>query len=317
VAAASPNAESTHLEEVLEVSRRKAAKPPKCIAMEGERRKANLLSYYLPTTTFQPMGIVKESTRPARSSSDEPTAGAMLHTAMDDAGRSALQLRRSELGRAFPLASKYMAALILQAFLEPVPRHKRSVGKDDDDEHADDGHRDDGHGAVTDDEDDESVGEDEGVHLLLLHQQQAWSRLSGFPETALISGPAWQSVLMRWLKLFAPGASLQLRDGEPFVTGVRRVHPCKRTPPLDGWDALQLLSFFRVARMVDIPHEGPRLLAQLPLAQVWPTLGAAFASAQHAIGVGGGRIDPTSEANAPAAALMAAEAPGILTAQRW
>ena len=37
---------------------------------------------------------------------------------------------------------------------------------------------------------------------------------------------------------------------------------------MDGWDALQLLSLFRVARMVDIPHEGPRMLAQLPLAQV-------------------------------------------------
>ena len=129
-----------------------------------------------------------------------------LLTAMDDTGQSALQLRRSEIGRAFPLASKYMAALILQAFLEPTPRHKRSVGKDEDaDGHHDDhdghhdghhhGHHDDhdGHGAATDDdEDDASVSENEGVPLLLLHQTQAWSRLSGFPETALISGPAWQ-----------------------------------------------------------------------------------------------------------------------------
>ena len=170
--------------------------------------KANLLSYYLPTTTFQPMGIVKESTRPTRSSREDPTAGGAMQllTAMDDTGQSALQLRRSEIGRAFPLASKYMAALILQAFLEPTPRHKRSVGKDEDaDGHHDDhdghhdghhhGHHDDhdGHGAATDDdEDDASVSENEGVPLLLLHQTQAWSRLSGFPETALISGPAWQ-----------------------------------------------------------------------------------------------------------------------------
>lgn len=54
--------------------------------------------------------------------------------------------------------------------------------------------------------------------------------------------------------------------------GMRRVHPSKRRPPLAGWDVMQLLSFFGVANLIDVPWADEQALEKIPLKQIWPSV---------------------------------------------
>ena len=201
-------------------------------------------------------------------------------------GRSAVQLRRSELGDAFPMQAQYTAALLLHAYLEPImPKHasKAAAAKAKEEEAAGGG----------------------GVPLDVLQRQQAWARLSAFPDTPALTGGQWQALLARWLGHLAlhpegapatskrPAAALPalaLVDGAPALTGLRRVHPAARQPALHGWDVLQLLAFFRVGKLADLPYPDEATLAALPLPQVWPNLGDAHEMAMQALL--GGADDP-------------------------
>ena len=252
------------LETILQESRQAAEKAPRCAAMENARRKAALVSYYLPVVPFHPMGIIKTAAPPPLGGDE---ASAPFQPAEDD-DRPAVQLHRSDLADAFPNASHFAVALVLHSFLQPS--------------------------------DDEGAG----VPLEALHQLQAWARLSGFPETAALPGPLWHSVLLRWMGA-VPGTYLVL-DGRnaPVLLGVRLVHPSAKHPALSGWDALQLLSHFRCARLLDVPHAEPHTLAQLPLLQLWPTLGNSLSHTRSMIVSNGGRLAPPPAPSAAAAAAL-------------
>ena len=87
------------------------------------------------------------------------------------------------------------------------------------------------------------------------------------PGVALQSAPG--------LPPFSPGGLQREGPRGASLSGVRRVHPSERTPALAGWDVLQLLAFFRVGKLQDVPWASDQVLAKLPLAQVWPSLGNA------------------------------------------
>ena len=145
----------------------------------------------------------------------------------------------------------------------------------------------------------------------------AWSRLSGFPDTPLLTGPTWHSVLLRWMSVM-PGIALVLSpDGDPLLLGVRRVPPASRLPGLAGWDALQLLSLFRCARLLDVPRPDIPTLRKLPLPQLWPTLGQALAATRAMIASSGGYLLPpdATPASAGVGSLDAAlgEVGGVIT----
>ena len=129
----------------------------------------------MPTLTFRPMGLGGAARRPVLLSNRAEPDAPILNVSADDA-RTALQLHRSALADAFPLASHYAAALVLHAFLEPTHASRRPPG----DMAAGLGAA--GLGAA---------GGGGGVRVDTLMHQQAWARVIGFPDTPLISGPTW------------------------------------------------------------------------------------------------------------------------------
>jgi hypothetical protein len=297
-AARAGDLEELEIETVLNESRRSAAPPPRCAAMESTRRKAALLSYYLPTTPFQPMGIVRSAAPPPLLTADARADSAHFQPADAD-DRPAIQMHRSELADLFPQAAHYATALVIHSFVEPTAAGATG-GKAG------------GKGGEKGGDDSTS----DGVPLITLLQLQAWSRLTGFPDLSPLSGPQWLTVLLRWMSV-VPGTALVLGpDGAPTLTGVRCAAPAARLPPLAGWDALQLLAWFRCARLLDLPEASPRTLARLPLDQLWPTLGNCVSQTRSLIVANGGRLQPPPAPSAAAAAvaLKAALAGGDLAA---
>ena len=273
--------EELEIEVVLNESRRSAAPPPRCAAMDSMRRKAALLSYYLPTTPFQPMGIVRSAAPPPSLTADARADSAHFQPAETD-DRPAIQMHRSELAELFPQAAHYATALVIHSFVEPTAAGAtggKAGGKGGDDSTSD------------------------GVPLITLLQLQAWSRLTGFPDLSPLSGPQWLTVLLRWMSV-VPGTALVLGpDGAPMLTGVRCAAPAARLPPLAGWDALQLLAWFRCARLLDVPEAAPRTFSRLPLDQLWPTLGNCVSQTRSLIVANGGRLQPPPAPSAAAAAV--------------
>ena len=274
--------EELEIEGVLNESRRSAAPPPRCAAMDSMRRKAALLSYYLPTTPFQPMGIVRSAAPPPSLTADARADSAHFQPAETD-DRPAIQMHRSELAELFPQAAHYATALVIHSFVEPTVVEaaggKGVNGKGGDDSTSD------------------------GVPLITLLQLQAWSRLTGFPDLPPLSGPQWLTVLLRWMSV-VPGTALVLGpDGAPMLTGVRCAAPAARLPPLAGWDALQILAWFRCARLLDVPEAAPRTFSRLPLDQLWPTLGNCVSQTRSLIVANGGRLQPPPAPSAAAAAV--------------
>ena len=274
--------EELEIEGVLNESRRSAAPPPRCAAMDSMRRKAALLSYYLPTTPFQPMGIVRSAAPPPSLTADARADSAHFQPAETD-DRPAIQMHRSELAELFPQAAHYATALVIHSFVEPTVVEaaggKGVHGKGGDDSTSD------------------------GVPLITLLQLQAWSRLTGFPDLPPLSGPQWLTVLLRWMSV-VPGTALVLGpDGAPMLTGVRCAAPAARLPPLAGWDALQILAWFRCARLLDVPEAAPRTFSRLPLDQLWPTLGNCVSQTRSLIVANGGRLQPPPAPSAAAAAV--------------
>ena len=148
----------------------------------------------------------------------------------------------------FGRPEEYAVAVVLHAFLEPASEALGALG------------------------DDELAASGFWVPLPLLHRQHAWARLSGYPDTPPVGGAKWHALLQRWLAAHAPTARLATHAGQPGLLGVRRVHPAERQPALPGWDVLQLLSFFRVGKLLYVPWADDTMLLQLPLPQLWPSL---------------------------------------------
>ena len=95
-------------------------------------------------------------------------------------------------------------------------------------------------------------------------------------------------VLARWLQHVNPsgdarGPGIVLHRGAPSIRHVRRVKPADRQNALHGWDVLQLLAFFRVGRIADVPWADERTLDTLPLPQVWPGATASLDALAHAL----------------------------------
>jgi hypothetical protein len=273
------------LQSMLAESRRVETPPARCLLLDQERAKARVFMQYQPTVTFKPASILHHR-RPKQQPTGVADPHAERHTHVADM-RGPIDVRRSELGDVFPVASHYIAALLLHCFLE----------------------------LTTDAADDEELGlgsEEAGpsVPVETLQRQHAWARLSGFPDTPPLSGTQWQGVLTRYVTHTAAvaaataaatatatassplasgsvgGATPRLvaahkgHDGrrDARVTQMRRVHPSERTPSLAGWDVLQLLSFFRVPSLADVPWADEQMLANVPLEQVWPTLSSSSTS---------------------------------------
>lgn len=235
------------LDEMLQASRLPDAAPPMCIQMDLERRKARVFTQYQPTVTFQPASVVRPPTATVLSTSDSAADAVVSKHQVATDERTAVQLRRSGLADIFPLAANYIAALLLHAHLQP------------------------------------GCGVRHEVPLETLQRMQAWSRVSGYPDTPMLSGVQWLEVLRRWLRyLGAQAPHVQVRDGKCYLTHVRRVHPGERQPPLHGWDKLQLLSLFRVSKTADVPWADDKLLSSLPLAQIWPSLATGNATGANA-----------------------------------
>ena len=244
----------TVLDRMLEESRRQAAEPPPCTLLEIHRHQNRIFYQSAPIITFQPTSVLAAPIHPVAAAHDDANdrgRAAEKHTTVQDS-RGAVQLRKSALGEFFALAAHYAAALMLHAFCEPAA--KPSI-----------------EGAVT---------PDNIVPLDLLTRQQAWARLSGFPDTPALSGAQFQQVLARWIQHIQAqkehSPTVGLHNGVPCLIGVRRVHPSERTPQLSGWDVLQLLSFFKAGKLADVPFADANTLHALPLHQIWPTLGQTW-----------------------------------------
>ena len=309
----------TVLDAMLAESRQQQIKAPPCPQMDAVRRRARVLQMYDPSVSFKPAAMLRPPAHtPESTRGPDPNDGGKHRVAVDE--RSAVQLRRSDLGDAFPHAAQYMAALLLHAYLEIVPAAQQ--------QRASSPKR---RGSA-------AAARHAPVPLEMLHRLQAWSRLSAFPETPPLTGAQWQLALARWLKhvnAVAPpaaalparttgyasamaaaasapaglshdaalgraasfrvrstegsgatashGPALALYEGVPCVIGVRRVHPSERRPALHGWDQMQLLSYFRVGKLADLPNADEVALRSLPLPQIWPTLGNAHEAAVQAL----------------------------------
>ena len=208
--------------------------PQRCEALERERR---LRAARATSPKRQARGLVREKSLPDN----------VGHATVADE-RGAVVCRRSGLGEAFGRPDEYAAALVLHAFLEPAPPSLAAV---DDDELAKSGY---------------------WLPMATLHRQHAWARLSGFPDTPPVSGARWHALLHRWLDGFAPTARLATLGGQSGLLGVRRTHPAERQPSVAGWDVLQLLSMFRVGKLIYVPWADDAMLMHLPLPQLWPSL---------------------------------------------
>jgi len=237
---------------MLEASRVPKPKKVRCADMERERR-------LRATQAYSPRrpGVREyvQGTRRGEFGSDGPIPLGKDEDGLEGAApidtRGAVMCRRSALGDSFPRPEEYACVMLLHAFLEPVPEARGALA---DAELADAGY---------------------WVPLTLLQREYVWARLSGYPDTTPVSGAKWQALLQRWLAAHAPTARLATHEGLPGVLGVRRVHPTERQPAVPGWDALHLLTFFRVGKLVYVPWADDAQLEELPLHQLWPSLNPA------------------------------------------
>ena len=307
----------TVLDAMLNESRRPPAKKPPSRLMDEERKRQRVFIQYAPIVTFQPASVLQKPLARPRPKTAEPDMTDHRDgfrppsDGLDD--QTVVQMRRSDLGDAFPLAAQYTAALLLHAYLEiqPVgvkrpPSGLRKEGTSSNLSSPPKGmQRQPSSKGQLKRGNTKMLGGGGGgardnsvfVPLETLQRQQAWARLSGFPETPALTGAQWQSVLAQWLQLLEKGSgrasdgetlgkgegpSLAIINGRPVVTGVKRVHPSERQPSLHGWDVLQLLTLFRVGKLSDLPYADDQMLDTLPLPQVWPSLGNALEMANQA-----------------------------------
>ena len=220
--------------DMLHETRQVKPPPKRCEALERERR-----LHAMRATS--PKRLARGVVRP------QPLPDNVGHGTVADE-RGAVVCRRSDLGEAFGRPDEYAAALVLHAFLEPAPATLATVG------------------------DDELASAGYWLPMAMLHRQHAWARLSGYPDTPPVSGARWHALLQRWLDAFAPAARHATIGGQGGLLGVRRIHPAERQPSVAGWDVLQLLSMFRVGKLIYVPWADDAMLMHLSLPQLWPSL---------------------------------------------
>ena len=91
----------TVLDAMLAESRQQQIKAPPCPQMDAVRRRARVLQMYDPSVSFKPAAMLRPPAHtPESTRGPDPNDGGKHRVAVDE--RSAVQLRRSDLGDAFP-----------------------------------------------------------------------------------------------------------------------------------------------------------------------------------------------------------------------
>lgn len=276
------------LHSLLAESRAPAVRRARFPALERER------------LIFQMRHVTPKAVRPPAVARPAPET---VRHALPPAGPADSDWAVSALGRQFAGAgasghAAYIATLLLTAFFEPAadPHPQRPGGLA-----AAAG------GGETASDETEAVP---CIELRLVEAHYVWAHLlaganpSPNPNPSPSLGAAhpmlapaeWHAVLQAWLR--AVGRTRLVRSaGRHVLYGVRLAHPSRRTSrPLEPWDTLRLLSFFKVGRSEDVPKARARVLDAIPVGSLWGGGGTPLVVEEEGGGGGGAGRAPDDAA---------------------